>query len=143
MFTCNHKKLKKKVTVLLSATVIFSLLSGCAHDSAPGPESSAVQQNETAAAPENATLPEAEEKDYTTGTPWLCSVIEGTVTKDTPTDPKDDFYLYVNKDKLLSFELTDQRPEMGPYVDVQYKVDGDIRPMNTEDDPEGQDARLV
>ena len=127
----------------MSAAVMISLLSGCAHDSVSGPESSAVQQNETAAEPETAALPEAEEKDYTTGTPWLCSMIEGTVTKDTPTDPKDDFYLYANKDKLLSFELTDQRPEIGPFVDVQYKVDDDIRAMYNEDYPESHDARLV
>lgn len=29
--------------------------------------------------------------DYTTGVPWLCSVMEGNVTEDTPANIKDDF----------------------------------------------------
>ena len=108
-------------------TVILSLLSGCAQGSVSRPESSAATQESSAVTPESdAVTPESdaaepqtdalpeEEKDFTTGTPWLCSMIDGTVTEDTPTDPKDDFYLYVNKDKLLSFELTDERPEIGP-----------------------------
>ena len=74
----------------------------------------------------DAFLPEEADTDYSTGTPWLCSMIDGTVTADTPADPGDDFYLYVNKDKLLSIELTDQRPEIGTLLDVQYKVDEDI-----------------
>ena len=53
--------------------------------------------------------PEEADTDYSTGTPWLCSMIDGTVTADTPADPGDDFYLYVNKDKLLSIELTDEQ----------------------------------
>lgn len=149
--------MKKKSTVILSTIMILSLLSGCAQGSVSGPESSAATQESSAvtpesdavtpesdaAEPETDALPEEKEKDYTTGTPWLCSMIDGTVTEDTPTDPKDDFYLYVNKDKLLSFELTDERPEIGPFVDVIYKVDGDIRAMYEEDYPESHDARLV
>ena len=36
---------------------------------------------------------EYEETDYTTGTPWLYSDLEGNVTADTPADPKDDYAL--------------------------------------------------
>ena len=43
--------------------------------------------------------------DLTTGTPWLASSVQGAVTEDTPTSVKDDFYLAVNKDALLSCEI--------------------------------------
>ena len=47
----------------------------------------------------------ADEVDYTTGTPWMDIDLEGNVTADTPTDPKDNFALWVNKDRILSMEI--------------------------------------
>ena len=91
----------------------------------------------------DAFLPEEADTDYSTGTPWLCSMIDGTVTADTPADPGDDFYLYVNKDKLLSIELTDERPEIGTYADVDDKVTADLESMFTGEPPQSHDARLV
>ena len=102
--------MKKKTIVILLTAMIFSLLSGCAEGSAAGPAESGAQEetlSTAAAGPEDtADQPDETDKDYTAGTPWLCSMIEGTITEDTPTDPKDDFYLYANKEKLLSCELT-------------------------------------
>ena len=160
--------LKKKTIALLLTAVMITSLSGCASKPAAGPETSAAaaaaasqeaDRSEADPGPESDSAAEAESgeaaeaaasdaaeadgRDYTTGTPWLCSMIEGTVTEDTPADPRDDFYLYVNKDKLLSFELTDERPEIGPFIDVIYKVDDDVRAMYEEDYPESHDARLV
>ena len=43
----------------------------------------------------------ADEPDYTSGTPWLCIDLDGTVTEDTPTNLKDNYILAVEKDKLL------------------------------------------
>ena len=91
----------------------------------------------------DAFLPEEADTDYSTGTPWLCSMIDGIVTADTPADPGDDFYLYVNKDKLLSIELTDERPEIGTYADVDDKVTADLESMFTGEPPQSHDARLV
>ena len=140
-------EMKKKTIVILLTAMIFSLLSGCAERPAAGPAESGAQEetlSTAAAGPEDtADQPDETDKDYTAGTPWLCSMIEGTITEDTPTDPKDDFYLYANKEKLLSCELTDTRPETGTFVDVQYKVDDDIWKMFTEERPESHDARLV
>ena len=107
-------------------------------------EADAGTESESAAESEAASdAEEADGKDFTTGTPWLCSMIRDTVTKDTPADPKDDYYLYANKDKLVSGELTDQKPEIGTLLDVQYKVDEDIKKMFTGGEPENHDARLV
>ena len=82
-------------------------------------------------------------QDYATGTPWIYSSIDGTVTEDTPADPKDDFYLDANKEKLVSGELTDEKPEIGTANDVDEKVEADILKMYTEGKPESHDAQLV
>ena len=47
----------------------------------------------------------AEEIDYTTGTPWMNIDLEGNVTADTPTDLKDNYALWANKDRILSMEI--------------------------------------
>ena len=52
-----------------------------------------------------ATAEEAAQADTTTGTPWMDPEILGNVTEDTPTDPKDNFALYANKDKILTTEI--------------------------------------
>lgn len=75
-------------------------------------------ETEVSLAEENAeqVLPDIEEEeeepelppipdDLTGGKPWIDSTIVGNVTADTQTSPADDFYLYVNKDWLISHEL--------------------------------------
>ena len=44
--------------------------------------------------------------DYSSGTPWIFSTLNGVVTEDTPADLKDDFYLYVNKDALVETDAS-------------------------------------
>ena len=43
--------------------------------------------------------------DLTGGRPWIDSSVVGNVTADTQTSPVEDFYLYVNKDWILSHDL--------------------------------------
>ena len=40
----------------------------------------------------------ADGPDYTTGTPWICSDLDGVVTEETTADLKDNFVLAVNKE---------------------------------------------
>ena len=127
--------MKKRVIALLLTAAMLTSLCGCASKPAAVPENAGYEASSSPA--------EEDDKDYTTGTPWLCSMIRDTVTKETPADLKDDYYLYVNKDKLVSGELTDQKPEIGTLLDVQYKVDEDIKKMFTGGRPENHDARLV
>ena len=87
-------------------------------------------------------MPE-ENKDYTTGTPWLCSMIEGTVTADTPTAPKDDFYLYANKEYLVSGVIPPDQTEIGTVGYEMLKVSDDMQKMYDDVYPEPHDARLV
>ena len=55
----------------------------------------------------------ADEPDYTSGTPWLCIDLDGTVTEDTPTNLKDNFILAVEKDKLLSLRIPEGYSRIG------------------------------
>ena len=86
---------------LCAALALLLLAAGCAKNAQP-PQASAEPEavQETPAAAEE--LPAAEDgTDYTTGTPWLCSYLDGNVTEATETpDLKNDFYLACNKEKL-------------------------------------------
>ena len=85
----------------------------------------------------------ADEPDYRTGTPWLCSDLEGNVTKETETNLKDDYALAVSKDKMLATTIPEGYPCGGTFVDVQLKLSDDIKNMFLGDAPEGHDAKLA
>ena len=85
----------------------------------------------------------ADEPDYRTGTPWLCSDLEGNVTGDTETNLKDDYVLAVNKDKILALEIPEGYPTAGTTMDVQLKLSDDIKNMFLGDAPEEHDAKLA
>ena len=88
-------------------------------------------------------LAEATAVDYATGTPWLCSDLEGVVTEDTPASLKDDFALAVNKDALLALEIPEGYSYGGTLMDVSLKQADDIRNMFLGDAPQGHDALLA
>ncbi len=87
----------------------------------------------------------AQETDagHATGTPWLCSNLDGIVTADTQADLKDDFYLAVNREKLLDLEIGDTYNSAGTIMDNSHKVDSDIRDLFTGEAPEGHDQKLA
>ena len=86
---------------------------------------------------------EAAQADYTTGTPWMDPEILGNVTEDTLTDLKDNFALYVNKDKILTAEMPAGVPMAGPAIDAQMQSIYDMLGMYMQEAPEGHDARLA
>ena len=73
-----------------------------------------------------ATAEEATQTDTTTGTPWMDPDVLGNVTEDTPTDPKDNFALYANKDKILTTELSAGLPRAGALVNGQLQALYDV-----------------
>lgn len=117
------KKIGKKVSMVLAAAMIAALVFGCGSKSSDSGattaaavettgETAAESAQETsgeaepeaesdAAETESAGGTEEEAPDYTTGTPWLDSNIDGNVTADLETNLKDDFYLAVNQDEIL------------------------------------------
>ena len=86
---------------------------------------------------------ESEETDYTTGTPWLYSDLEGNVTADTPTDPKDDYALWANKDRILKMEIPEGYLAACNTTDVNIKGTEDIKALFQGEAPEDHDSRLV
>ena len=85
----------------------------------------------------------ADDPDYTSGTPWLCSSLDGTVTEDTPTSLKDDFALAVNKEKILTLEIPEGYNRIGTFMNVVLQETEDVKNMFLGDAPEGHDARLA
>ena len=83
------------------------------------------------------------EPELTTGTPWLASNVQGAVTEDTPASSKDDFYLAVNKDALLSYEIQTGYSSAGVYAKREMENDGDILALFTDYEPQGHDAQLA
>ena len=92
--------MKKISTVLFTSILIFAFLTACG--------SSAVQNSGESTAPAQTGTP----KDLTGGVPWIDSVVVGSVTADTEVSPTEDFYLYVNKDWIVSEKLPDGSPTL-------------------------------
>ena len=162
------KKISKIVNTLLASVLAVSVLAGCESaipmTEAPPETAEDLQQDamlagagstadassigETAGdggseyAAENEPDPNT---DYTTGTPWLCSFLDGNVTEDTPTpDLKDDFFLAVCKDDLASRQIPEGYSICGTMYDVAMQSDEDIKNLftqNTESD--SHDAQLA
>ena len=85
----------------------------------------------------------AEGIDYTTGTPWLDSDLDGNVTADTPVELKDDFALYVNKDKILATRIPEGYAETGTIEEINRKLTEDTKNMFLGEAPKEHDAKLA
>ena len=85
----------------------------------------------------------AAEIDYTTGTPWMDVDLEGNVTADTPTDLKDNFALWANKDRILGMEIPEGYIAAGNTTDVDRKGNEDMKALFHGEVPEEHDARLA
>ena len=107
------KMTKKQI---ISLFLMCSLLvSGCAANVEQTPDSTVTKNDETVIAEESSSISEEEkandsdetdnEKVLDNGSPWLDSCLKGNVTKETEVNPKDDIFLYVNKDWLLETEI--------------------------------------
>ncbi|MBO5556019.1 MAG: M13 family metallopeptidase, partial [Oscillospiraceae bacterium] len=105
-------------------------------------------ETEAAEAPAEEAAAPAEEAaedapDYTTGTPWPDVDLEGVVTPDTPAELKDNFVLYVNKDKILELEIPEGYPYGGTVMDLVLANAEDTKNMFLGDAPESHDAKLA
>ena len=82
-------------------------------------------------------------KDFSNGTPWPIIDLDGVVTQDTPTDVKDNFALFANKDKIISRELKKDDSIVGTMYDAILAGEKDEQLMYTGDEPESHDAKLA
>lgn len=83
------------------------------------------------------------EIDYTTGTPWIDSDLEGNVTADTEVSLKDNYVLAVNKDKILDLEIPEGYPSYGTLAEVYKETNEQIQKLFLGDEPKNHDAKLA
>ena len=152
--------IKKSLTILTASILCLSLVSCAAAGNSP--EETAARESteetshdnrpeEAAAADSSGELPageltadtSSEDIDYTTGTPWMYIDLVGNVTADTPADPKDNFALWANKDRILSLEIPEGYGTAGDLVDITLKADADRKAMFHGPVPENHDAALL
>ena len=85
------------------------------------------------------------EIDYTSGTPWLCSCLDGNVTADTKTpDLSEDFYLACNIEGLRNLQIPEGYSYYGPQDEPAVQLDEDIMKLFTSETEAGShDAQLA
>ena len=73
-------------------------------------------------------------ESYRTGSPWLCSVLDGVLTEEIVenTSLKDDFYTAVNGEKLLGLEFAEGYSSAGTVEDLQLISDERITTLFTD-----------
>ena len=86
---------------------------------------------------------DAPAEDYSTGTPWPDIDLEGVVTPDTAAELKDNFALYVNKDKILDLEIPEGYSYAGTIMDLSLLAAEDLKNMFLGDAPVSHDAGLA
>ena len=164
--TGNRKAMRRVFSFLLASVLVMSVLAGCGHaepmTEAPpetaedlaqdallagaGSTADAAAIGATAGGSEHAAETEPDPNiDYTTGTPWLCSFLDGNVTADSPTpDLKDDFFLAVKKDDLASLQIPEGYSVCGTMHDVDRQADNDIKELFTDNsETDDHDAQLA
>ncbi len=90
-------------------------------------------------------LPAFAEIDYTTGTPWLCSFLDGNVTADTKVpELSEDFYLACNIEELRNLRIPEGYSVYGTQHKVAVQLDEDIMALFTSEPEAGShDAQLA
>ena len=109
------------------------------------PETAEPETAEPATGPaaEAATENGSGEVDYTTGTPWPYIDLEGVVTPDMPAELKDNYALYVNKDKILDLEIPEGYSYGGTIMNLVLQQADDVKEMFLGDAPQEYDAKLA
>lgn len=153
---------KKVISSILACTMLFSvLLSGCSSTPAPVvseevapeigteavPDMNAQETTQSTEASAEASTEEAGESEDEFkgggGIPWIDSEIKENVTADTPTDPKDDFHLYANKDWILSSEIPAGYSSWSHYAERALEVKKQCIDLLKDDSLSGHDVDLV
>lgn len=82
-------------------------------------------------------------RDLATGTPWLASTFEGVINEDTPSNLKDDFYLYVNKESILNLKIPEGYISAGMMREISDKNENDLKALFTGEAPTDHDEKLA
>ncbi|MBR4574557.1 MAG: SH3 domain-containing protein [Lachnospiraceae bacterium] len=80
----------------------------------------------------------------TGGSPWIDSDIKENITSDMPTDPADDFHLYVNRDWICKSKIPEGTPYYyGAFDKANEETQKKLLEMINDDSLSGNDAKLV
>lgn len=114
----NLTKPQKFVSKILFVLQLISIVCGISFFTVFG------QENPDAVADEELSdaLP-AIPDDLTGGSPWINSNIPGNVTAETAASPKEDFYIWANKDWIASSKI----PEGSQFLDLDVFAEGRAR----------------
>lgn len=77
------------------------------------------------------------------GKPWIDSDLKENVSEDTPTDPKDDFHLYANKEWILANEIPAGYTSWSHYDERSLEVKNRCIDLLSDDGLTGHDAELI
>ena len=86
---------------------------------------------------------EEETPDLTSGTPWICSTIDGVVTEDSEFDLKDDFYAAVNKERLAANTLKEGEAEIGTFAELDHMAEDVVKTLFDGEEPTDHDIKLA
>lgn len=139
-------KKKKRFIVALAVSIFFA--AGCGRK----PDMDAVttaEVQETPAADEKTDSWEAasggtaEEIDYSTGSPWMDSNIDGNVSADMEVDLKDDFYLAVNRDAIVEMEYEQGEMSASLFNEQAVAVEENMMKLITEEGENSHELCLI
>lgn len=83
------------------------------------------------------------EIDYTDGSPWVDSNIDGVVTADTQTNLKDDFYLAVNKDEILNLQFVDGDEKVSKTFSMEHTISKNVHDLIVKDNPQTKEEKIL
>ena len=103
-------KRKRIVALLLSCTLSLGMLSGCG--SAGEDTASASSSSSDSSDSDSKEKMVRTDETISNDSKWVNSEIDGAIDQNSATNVKDDFFTYVNKDWILSTEVTEEKPHV-------------------------------
>ena len=134
------RRICKKISVALAAVLIAASFLGCGGRIFDGKGTVSPDMAQEAA---GAGGTEEGTPDYTTGTPWMDSNIDGNVTADTEISLKDDFYLAVNKDEILALTYEPGSGQVDIWSENEKTVDDNMMALITDESFISQEAEQL
>ena len=133
---------KRFIAMLLGTLITTTTLAGCGATGSREANTGDSAQAEAADAAASGSSEEDAGKGAG-GTPWIDADIKENVTADMQVDPKDDLYLYANKDWILENEIPDGYSSWSNYSKRALDVKKQCMELLKDESIEGHDADLV
>lgn len=140
MFTEKGKSLNKSVISLITIAFCISFITGCGSSK----EQSVIKSTEVVTSSEELVTDEVGSTENTkNGSPWINSCLYGNVTKDMEVSPKDDIFLYVNRDWLSDTKMPEGERIYSLYSELYKDNVKRMVELLDKNQPDGHDAQIV